>query len=91
MTLAPTLTLKQGKSVKKCQNKIFGIWPTTLTYNRSLPKVEVDPHIKNQDETVRRESTEKKSKQTDKRMDTTKCISPCFTKVPRSIITHILN
>ncbi len=41
-------------------------WPTTLTYNPRLARVEVDPHAKKSRSTIKRESTRK---QTIKQMD----------------------
>ncbi len=48
LTLTLTLTLKQGNSDVKTQFLALDLdlWPTTLTYNPIL--VKVDPHAKNQ-------------------------------------------
>ncbi len=75
-----TLTLKQCNSDAKAQFYTFDLdlWPTTLTYNPNLAKVKgVDLHTKYQGRMSNRSSRRTQTlsdKQTDKRMDTTKCI-----------------
>ncbi len=76
-----TLTLKRGNSDVKTRFLPFDLdlWPTTLTYNPSLAKINVDPHTKNQGQrsngSSRRARTNwQNHKLTNKRTDATKYI-----------------